>query len=301
MAIRTASLADFPGLGFQNLVHIPDPPPTLWLRGKPAPPATKYLTVVGSRNLSPYGREACTYLIRGLAGYPISVVSGLALGADVCAHNAALAVGLHTIAIPGSGLADDYIAPRTNLDTAHEILNQGGLLLSEHSPDTTAHPRFFPSRNRIMVGVADAVLMIEAGEKSGTLITARLSGEYGRDLLCIPHRIGDPHGTGNHTFLRIGATLVTEPSHILEALDIPERSPGTQPPLPTLSTEEAAVYTLLAKPCVNDVLIQEANLPIGTTLAALQNLELNGLITEQFGLWRRTTDHTIPAPKLDHI
>lgn len=210
--------SDFP----PQLREIPEPPAHLWLRGSLIP-GNKLLTVVGSRALSSYGEEACHTLIEGLRGYPVSIVSGLALGADAAAHRAALRTNLHTIAFPGSGLRDHSIAPRTNAPLAQEILAAGGALLSEYKPDTTALPWMFPARNRLMVGMADAVLMIEAGERSGTLITARLAGEYNRELLCVPHRLDDQHGYGAHLFIRLGATLVSESGHILEALRLAPR------------------------------------------------------------------------------
>ena len=210
--------ADFP----RQLREIPEPPARLWMRGTLPPAGHKFLTVVGSRTLSDYGREVCSSLIKGLAGYPISIVSGLALGADAAAHEAALSAGLHTIALPGSGLSDAVIAPRTNYPLARRILALGGALLSEYEPDAGALHWRFPARNRLMVGMADAVLMIEAGERSGTLITARLSGEYNRELLCVPHRVSDAHGYGANLFIRLGATLVSEPRHILDALGISE-------------------------------------------------------------------------------
>jgi len=212
--MRQLAPRDYPG----NLREIPEPPAHLWLRGSLAPKGHKLLAVVGSRSLSEYGKEACEFLIAGLRGHPISIISGLALGADACAHQAALAAGLHTVAIPGSGLADKVIAPRSNFPLAMDILAAGGALLSEQEPDHVPFPSDFPSRNRIMVGMSDAVLVIEAGERSGTLITARLAGEYNRDLLCVPHRIGDPNGIGANQFIRLGAELVTEPLHILETL-----------------------------------------------------------------------------------
>lgn len=214
MDILTPS--DFP----PQLREIPEVPKQLWMRGTLPSASHKLLTVVGSRNLSDYGREACDFLIQGLAGHPISIVSGLALGTDACAHEAALSAGLHTIAFPGSGLNDPVIAPRTNFELAKQILTAGGALLSEYEPDTTAQPWMFPARNRLMVGMADAVLVIEAGERSGTLITARLAGEYNRELLCVPHRLTDEHGYGAEIFLRLGATMVTKPIHILETLGV---------------------------------------------------------------------------------
>lgn len=225
MDVRIVSKDRYAREGLAALLEIPEPPETLWLRGSLPPPGTKKLAVVGSRALSPYGQTACELLIKGLAGYPISIVSGLALGADSCAHRAALAAGLHTIAIPGSGLDNHVLAPQTNLALAKEILAAGGALLSEHEPKVAARPHYFPSRNRIVVGISDAVLIIEAGERSGTLISARLAGEYSRDLLCVPHRITDANAAGSHQFLRLGAELVTSAEDILQTLGIPVPAP----------------------------------------------------------------------------
>jgi DNA processing protein len=275
---------DFP----HQLREIPDPPEKLWLRGSLPSPETKLLTVVGSRALTRYGRDSCELLIAGLVGYPISIVSGLALGADACAHRAALAAGLHTIAIPGGGLADDSIGPRTNRGLAKEILKAGGALLSEHEPDYLAHPYDFPSRNRIMVGMADAVLIIEAGPKSGTLITSRLASEYNRELLCVPHRIGDPHGFGAHLFMRLGATVVTESKHILEALRISVREESEVRPPPQLTPHERTIFDLLDEPRARDEIIRTATLTPSETLISLISLELKGAAQEQFGLWKRT-------------
>ncbi|HEX2792291.1 MAG TPA: DNA-processing protein DprA [Candidatus Paceibacterota bacterium] len=268
--------------------HIPDPPERLWLRGPLPAPDFKYLTVVGSRALTAYGRDAITKLIGGLAGYPVAIVSGLALGADAAAHEAALAAGLPTIAFPGSGLADRAIAPRTNLGLARRILNAGGALISEWEPSAKAAPWRFPARNRLMVGIADAVLMVEACEKSGTLITARLSGEYGRELLCVPHRIGDVHAEGGHQFLRLGATLVSTSAHILKALRIEADACATATaPRAFASDAERAIYEMLAEPHERDELLRKVGYVSGVALTALVSLELNGYIIEEFGKWRR--------------
>ena len=286
MDLRTITREEFPA----SLREIPQPPERLWLRGSMPPPETKLLAVVGSRALTRYGREACEYLIEGLGGYPISIVSGLALGADACAHRSALANGLHTIAIPGSGLGDDVLYPRTNRDLAQKILDTGGALLSEHAPDHQARQYDFPSRNRIMVGLSQAVLMIESGEKSGTLITARLAADYNRDLLCVPHPIKGIHSAGSHQFLRLGATLVSEPAHILEALGItlPETPEDTaQRPLLLLSDAERILYELLTEPRSRDALLRCANMPAHEALSALGSLELQGFISERFGVWHR--------------
>ncbi len=269
-----------------HLTHIPDPPKKLWMAGKNAPKGHKYLCVVGSRALTPYGREVTSRLIAGLRGYPVSIVSGLALGADTAAHQAALTAKLHTIAIPGSGLSDRAISPRSNLGLAKDIVAAGGMLLSEHPPEYLPHPYDFPSRNRIMVGMSDAVLMIEAGEKSGSLISARLTSEYGRELLCIPHRIGDANGYGSHLFLRLGATLVTEPEHILEALHLSPKESKSEP-LPFLDGNELHIWKILETPQSKAEVIRLSGLASSEATTTLVTLELKGMTTEVYGLWRR--------------
>jgi len=137
-----------------------------------------------------------------------------------------------------------------------------------------------------MVGLSHAVLVIEAGERSGTLITARLAGEYNRDLLCVPHRIGDVHGYGAHLFIRLGAGLVSESAHILEALGIRERDAvGTAQ---VLSPDEQTVFDLLDKPLSREEVIELSSLSSGDTLSTLVMLELRGVVKEEMGVWRRT-------------
>ncbi len=272
----------------RQLLEIPQLPKKLWMRGTLPPEGHKLLTVVGSRAMTSYGQAACTSLITGLAGYPISIVSGLALGVDACAHKAALAAGLHTIAIPGSGLDDSVISPRTNSGLAKDILASGGALVSEQEPMHKPRLGEFPSRNRLMVGLSDAVLVVEAGPKSGTLITARLASEYNRDLLCIPHRIGDPHAFGPHLFLRLGAALVTEPLHLLEALRIPPVDSAQGKPFPSdLGDNERMVWGILEEPKTRDEILRGACGAAGDLLTALVALELRGLVKEEFGAWHR--------------
>ncbi len=284
MNMRTLAREEWP----VSLHEIPGPPKQLWIRGMMPKEKTKLLAVVGSRALSNYGKEACEILIAGLAGYPISIISGLALGADACAHKAALATGLHTIAIPGSGLDDSVIGPKTNLGLAENILKAGGALISEHESLHKAAPYDFPSRNRIMAGMADAVLVIEAGAKSGTLITARLAVDYNRELLVIPHRIGDPHGFGAHLFGRLGATIVTESSHILEALRITPREEKTSPDIQNnLTGAELLVWHILEKPKTRDEILRHSSDNTAEILTAIVTLELRGIIHESFGTWQR--------------
>lgn len=282
MDVRELVREDWP----RQLLEIPQPPKRLWLRGAMPPKGHKLLTVVGSRAITRYGQEACDKLITGLAGYPISIVSGLALGVDTCAHKAALAAGLHTLAFPGSGVDDSVLYPRSNRVFARELVERGGGIVSEYAPTDPSRVYYFPERNRLMVGVSDAVLLIEAGQKSGTLITARLSSEYNRELLCIPHRIGDPHSFGSHYFIRLGATLVTEPLHILEALGIPPRESATLVAPSDLEEIELVIWNMLEEPKNRDEVLRGGGNP-GEILTALVSLELRGLIREEFGAWRR--------------
>lgn len=214
--VRKLTRDAFPPLLFE----IPDPPTVLYARGssvlKP-----HVLAVVGSRDCTPYGREVAETLLRGLQGYPISIVSGLARGMDTIAHETALRAGLHTIAVPGSGLADQVLYPRRNQPLAYAILHAGGGLLSELEPQEHAAPWTFPKRNRIMAGMAHATLIIEAAEKSGTLITARLALEYNREVITVPGPIGSPTSYGPHALIKDGATPVTTPRDILDVLGIP--------------------------------------------------------------------------------
>jgi DNA processing protein len=284
MEPRELSQSEWP----KQLLEIPQPPEKLWVRGSLPPQGTKLLTIVGSRAMTHYGQEACEKLITGLAGYPISIVSGLALGIDTCAHKTALLAGLHTLAVPGSGLGDEVLYPRSNRVFAKEILEKGGGMLSEYKPSEASRVHFFPQRNRLMVGLADAVLVIEAGQKSGTLITARLASEYNRELLCVPHRIGDPHGFASHLFIRLGATLVSEPLHILEALHITPRESGTGSAMPTdLEDAEQEIWNYLEDPHTRDEILRDGSRSAGELLTTLVSLELRGLIKEEFGAWRR--------------
>jgi len=288
MDIRELERTEWPG----QLLEIPQTPKRLWIRGALPPAGTKLLAVVGSRAMTRYGQEACEKLITGLAGYPISIVSGLALGVDTCAHKAALAAGLHTLAFPGSGLDDSILYPRSNRPFAKELLKKGGGMISEYAPTTPSHVRYFPERNRLMVGISDAVLVIEAGQKSGTLITARLASEYNRDLLCIPHRIGDPHAFGPHLFIRLGAALVTEPIHILEALSIAPRESATHNAPCDLEDTELVLWNMLEEPKTRDEILRstssrQAAIGPGEALTALVALELRGLVKEEFGAWHR--------------
>ncbi len=269
-----------------RLFEIPQPPKKLWCRGTLPAPDIPWLSVVGSRKYSSYGKEACEYLISGLRGYDVAIVSGLALGIDAIAHRAALDAGLPCVGVPGSGLDWKVLYPRSNYTLAHDIIERGGALLSEYAPDAHAAPWMFPERNRIMVGLSHAVLLIEAGEKSGTLITARLTAEYNRDLLALPGSIFNEGTKGTHQFIRLGATLVSSPEEILDALGID--ASATQATLPlTLTSDEAEVLHLLHEPMSRDTLLAHMKKPAHHVQVLIAQMELSGLIVERNGMLRR--------------
>ena len=280
MDIRTLDPADFPPL----LREIPDPPKTLYVRGTlPDPTTHTYITVVGSRKYSTYGKEVVEKLIGGLSGFPVAIISGLALGMDALAHRAAIEANLPTIGVPGSGLDWNVLYPRTNVNLAKEIIAKGGALLSEYPPETRAALYTFPRRNRIMAGMARATLLIEAGEKSGTLITARLVGDYNRDLLVVPGSIFSPSSVGVHQFLKLGATPITSPGDLLEAIGF-EAKGSTTPKQHDLSENEQRVFEIISAGEISrDELTELLELPTHETSALLSMLELKGVIKEELG------------------
>lgn len=256
------------------LNEIPDPPKELWVRGSLPAYDTRWLAVVGSRKYSAYGKDACEYLIEGLRGYPITIVSGLALGIDAIAHQAALSAGLACVGVPGSGLSWDVVYPRSNVHLARKIVESGGALVSEFAPHTVAAPWTFPQRNRIMAGLSHAVLLIEAHAQSGTLITARLASDYNRDVLVVPGSIFSDQSTGVHQFLKLGATPITHPDDIIRALNLEQK----EKTLPLLTGDHARVYELLSTPQERDHILKILARAPHEGLTLLTEMEIAGLI-----------------------
>lgn len=282
--LKQLSSTEFPPL----LKEIPDAPKKLYVRGELPSFKKKWLAVVGARALTPYGKQACEFLIKSLRGYPLVIVSGLAYGADACAHKAALEVELPTVAVPGSGLDWSVMYPRANVSLAREIIATSGAHLSEFEPDQKAADYTFPQRNRIMAGMCHATLVIEAKERSGSLITARLTTEYNRELLVVPGSIFSETSRGTHQFLKLGATPVTEPDDILKALNLDAGIRTPRIPM-GLSENESRVFYILATPRPRDELLAELNLPIPDAGILLSTMEIKGLITEEFGVIRTNT------------
>ncbi|KKP88844.1 DNA protecting protein DprA [Candidatus Nomurabacteria bacterium RIFOXYC2_FULL_36_19] len=282
MQIRKLPKSKFP----KALLEIPQPPENLWIIGElPTDKNLIYLSVVGSRKFTTYGREACEKIITGLKGYPIVIVSGFAMGIDTIAHKAAMRAGLKTMVFPGSGLSDKAIYPKTNVQLMREVVENGGCLLSEFEPDFMATQWGFPMRNRLMAGISKAVLIIEAEERSGTLITARLTTEYNRDLLVVPGSIFSSNSNGTNRLLKQGATPVANSEDVLEALgfELPKDEEKQKKLFADLSPEEKKIVALLREPIPRDDLIREMKIPIPTANAMLTVMEIKGLIKEEMG------------------
>ncbi len=271
------------------LLEIPQPPENLWIIGDlPTNENLIYLCVVGSRKNTTYGREACEKIITGLKGYPIVIVSGFAMGIDTIAHKKAMQTGLSTIVFPGSGLSAEAMYPKTNVRLMEEIVESGGCLISEFEPDFKATQWSFPMRNRLMAGISKAVLIIEAEERSGTLITARLTTEYNRDLLVVPGSIFSSNSKGTNRLLKAGATPITCAEDVLEALGFEqEKDEEKQRRLfEDLSPEEKKITEMLREPMPRDDLIRIMKMPIPNANALLSIMEIKELIKEEMGEMR---------------
>lgn len=283
--IKRLRREDFP----PQLLEIPEPPKELWVAGVLPSPNTVLLTVVGSRKHTSYGREVCEELVAGLSGYDIAIVSGLALGIDAIAHESAMRANLKTIAVPGSGLDPSVLYPRSHVPLAERILEHGGALLSEFEPEFRATPYAFPQRNRIMAGLANATLLIEASERSGTLITARLASDYSRDVLVVPGSIFSEQSRGCHQFLKLGATPVTCTEDILHALGFVVHEERTSREKPDGFDEiTSRIWDLLIEPLDRDALIARIGISPSEANVILMKMEIAGYIVSAHGTLRRS-------------
>lgn len=266
------------------LLEIPKPPEQLFVVGELPPEDHIHLCVVGARKYSPYGKEVCEMLIAGLRGKPVVIVSGLALGIDAIAHRSALQNDLKTIAVPGSGLDPSVLYPASHKNLANEIVSAGGCLLSEFDPTFKATPYSFPQRNRIMAGLSKAVLIIEAEQKSGTLITARLATDYNRDVFTVPGSIYAQNSTGPHLLLRLGATPIASVEDLLIALGLEGQSTlPFEKQYADASEDELILLRLLATPCTRDSLVRASSFPTQKVSILLSMMEIKGMIKESEG------------------
>jgi DNA processing protein len=270
--------------GFPPLLRaIHDPPPGLFLRGTVGGDVLTRdaVAIVGARACSSYGAHVGRSLGRELAAAGLLVVSGMARGIDGEAHRGALDAGGITVAVLGCGVDRDY--PASHASLAREIAGRG-LIVSEYPPGVEPAPWRFPARNRIIAGLARAVVVVEARERSGALITADLALEEGREVFAVPGEITSALSAGSNALLRLGAHVVTAAQDVLDALGV------TRPPVasePELDSRTRRVLDVLADaPSTADELVGTLGLPAAELAPALTTLELAGLIMEAEGLYR---------------
>ncbi len=201
----------------QALRHLPSPPLVLFIVGNPAVLDSFQLAVVGSRAASPLAQRLTYDLVEPIAAQGWTITSGLALGVDGWAHRAALKAGGKTLAVLAGGL--NHIYPTSHRDLAHTIVQQGGALVSEQWPDTPARPGLFPLRNRLVSGLSEGVLVVEAAARSGSLITAQLANEQGKSVFAVPASLANPKGAGCLDLLAEGAHLVRHSQDITQVLE----------------------------------------------------------------------------------
>ena len=261
------------------LAQIDDAPPLLFVAGDPGILEKPQLAVVGSRRASRPGMDTAAAFSRSLAGAGFVITSGLALGIDGAAHQAALDVGGQTIGVLGTGLENFY--PQRHKRLAAAMIEQGSAVVSEFPLDTAPQAGNFPRRNRIISGLSLGVLVVEASMASGSLITAKLAAEQGREVYAIPGSIHHPGAKGCHQLIREGAVLVETIEHILEglrgwqALSRPAPVPVAHP----------LVALLHAAPHTSEALAIASGRPLSQVLATLTELELEGRVTCESGHW----------------
>ena len=265
-----------------NLRAIDDAPVAIYLRGNLSALARPRVAMVGSRAATHSGVALARKLAAELSQAGVLVVSGLAQGIDAAAHTGALACRQPTLAIPGSGLGNLY--PRGHRGLAEQIVGAGGVLLSEYAPWVAARPNTFPARNRLISGLVAGVVVVQAAQRSGSLITARTAGEQGREVMAVPGVPGSPVGAGCNQLLREGAALIETANDVFNALswDLPvrdsDRTP-TQDQNAQFSDEHRKILNLLdAVPVPIDQLAQITGLPVEHLHAVLLPLELQGLV-----------------------
>lgn len=266
-----------------RLQEIYDPPPVLYVKGELDAPEVPALAIVGTRGATQYGRMAAEQLAGELARAGVTVVSGLALGIDGAAHRGALAAGGRTIAVLGNGL--DRIYPSQHARLAEQIVGQGALV-TEFPLGTKPDATNFPRRNRVISGLTSGTLVVEAGERSGALITAAFAAEHGRDVFAVPGSIFSPMSKGTNALIRDGATPVTSSEDVLAELQ-PARIPRqltVQDILPLDETERALISILGAEPTHIDEIARAASLPMSAVSAGLAMMELKGLVRQTGGM-----------------
>ena len=268
------------------LKQIYDPPLALYVKGDLSRcNFERCLAVVGSRKCSDYIKQILNKIIDGLRNTDITIVSGMAIGIDACAHNSAINSDLPTIAVLGSGF--DNIYPKQNKEMFRQISEKHGAVLSEYYPDTQPLPMFFPRRNRIVTGLSQGTLVAEAGLRSGALISARLCLEQDRELMCIPGMVSNPNTEGAHKLIKEGSAVVTESEDILKHLKWEnvnfKKDLNSNAKIKLLDKEKEIYEILNLEPKCFDNLVQESKLSTEELMATLTTMELKGIIIQMPG------------------
>ena len=280
MEIFQINLSDYNYL--RDLPHIPDPPKKLFIRGKLPAKRVKTVAIVGTRKPSAYGREIATKIVSECAKNGIVVVSGLALGIDSIAHRAAIDSGGKTIAVLANGV--DKIYPRSHEDLGQKILQTNGAILSEYPNNTPARPWQFLARNRIVSGLADAVVIIEAASRSGTLSTANHALDQGKEIFAVPGNITSPLSAGCNQLIKNGANPLTSVEDLLDFL-IPDRFEKQTQLFKGDTRDENVILEFLSKngTTSSDAIIKQTKLSASEFNQAITMLELKGLALNNSG------------------
>lgn len=263
----------------ENLRQIPLSPPVIFAQGELVEEDRLAVALVGTRQASAYGREVARGLARELAHNGITVVSGLALGIDATAHEAALEAGGRTIAVLGSGV--DQIYPAKNRKMALAMIQQGGLI-SEYPLGTRPEANNFPPRNRIISGLSLAIVVVEAGQRSGALITAKFAAEQGRDVFAVPGSILQPSSAGCNALIQEGALPLLSINDLLEQLHL-ERVSVQREARQTIAadpTERLLLAHLSSEPVHLDEIVRLSAMPAAQVNGLLAMMELKGLVRQ---------------------
>lgn len=263
------------------LKQIADPPKQLYCRGNLKLLNSFCFGVVGTRKITNYGKEATIYIVSGLAGSGMTIVSGLAMGVDAVAHQTALDNGLPTIAVLGATVTDTGIYPRVNYNLAKEILKSDGLIISEYAKSYEITKSNFAIRDRIISGLSKGVLIVEGTDQSGSLITARCAIDQNRDVFSVPGSIFSQVSVGPNNLIRTGAKLVTSAKDILEEYDRnPQLIFKSNSNISTKDPVEIEILDILDKmgELSTDEIIRAAKLDASPILSAISMLEIKNKI-----------------------
>lgn len=267
----------------RRLKEIDQPPPVLYVSGSLLAQDEWAVAVVGTRRITAYGRQVAEEISRTLARSGVTVISGLARGVDAVAHKAALAAGGRTLAVLGSGV--DQIYPPEHRPLAEKIASHGAVL-SDYALGTPPDGVNFPPRNRIISGLALAVVVVEAGDRSGALITAEFAAEQGREVFAVPGGINAPQSVGCNRLIQQGARPLLNPGEILEALDLTmvNQRREARAALPADDTEARLLSTLGREPVHVDEIRAQTGMPIERVSATLALMELKGMVQQVGGM-----------------